>query len=122
MDALWKQVSSIPAATSAADEGKVQGTPGSSSAPTPSSPANLPVEHLMLEFQVQSQFRLLWAVFQSHSTAEDEMIWPALKEKARSSGGKVRSSRCPAPRGAIIGACCGPDPECMAWRGCSVDS
>lgn len=46
-------------------------------------------EDLKLEVQVQSQFRLLWAVFQSHSTAEDEVIWPALKEKARSSGGKV---------------------------------
>lgn len=49
----------------------------------------LPREHLKLEVQVQSQFQLLWAVFQSHSTAEDEVIWPALKEKARSSGGKV---------------------------------
>lgn len=52
--------------------------------------AVLPREHLSLEVQVQSQFQLLWAVFQSHSTAEDEVIWPALKEKARSSGGKVR--------------------------------
>ncbi|CAN0504593.1 unnamed protein product, partial [Ectocarpus sp. 8 AP-2014] len=34
-----------------------------------------------LEVRVQSQFQLLWAVFQSHSTAEDEVIWPALKEK-----------------------------------------
>ena len=51
----------------------------------------LPREHLKLEVQVQSQFQLLWAVFQSHSTAEDEVIWPALKEKARASGGKVRS-------------------------------
>lgn len=49
----------------------------------------LPREHLKLEVQVQSQFQLLWAVFRSHSTAEDEVIWPALKEKARSSGGKV---------------------------------
>lgn len=55
---------------------------------TPSAVA-LPREHLQLEVQVQSQFQLLWAVFQSHSTAEDEVIWPALKEKARSSGGKV---------------------------------
>eukprot|EP00903_Cladosiphon_okamuranus_P018702 g17215.t1 len=47
-------------------------------------------EDLKLEVQVQSQFRLLWAVFQSHSTAEDEVIWPALKEKARSSGGKLK--------------------------------
>ncbi len=52
-----------------------------------------PGEHLELEVQVQSQFQLLWAVFQSHSTAEDEVIWPALKEKARSSGGKVRGLR-----------------------------
>ncbi|CAM9736054.1 unnamed protein product, partial [Hapterophycus canaliculatus] len=51
---------------------------------------SFPREHLELEVQVQSQFQLLWAVFQSHSTAEDEVIWPALKEKARSSGGKVR--------------------------------
>lgn len=53
----------------------------------------LPREHLQLEVQVQSQFQLLWAVFQSHSTAEDEVIWPALKEKARSSGGKVLNSK-----------------------------
>lgn len=39
-------------------------------------------EHLDKEVQVMSQFQLLWAVFQSHSTAEDEMIWPALKDKA----------------------------------------
>lgn len=51
-------------------------------------------EDLKLEVQVQSQFRLLWAVFQSHSTAEDEVIWPALKEKARSSGGKVPPYGC----------------------------
>ncbi|CAM9406827.1 unnamed protein product [Choristocarpus tenellus] len=49
-----------------------------------------PHEHIALEIQVQSQFQLLWAVFQSHSTAEDETIWPALKEKARSSGGKLQ--------------------------------
>ena len=51
--------------------------------------SSLQGEDFSLEVQVQSQFRLLWAVFQSHSTAEDEVIWPALKEKARSSGGKV---------------------------------
>ncbi|CAM9778753.1 unnamed protein product [Chrysoparadoxa australica] len=34
-----------------------------------------------LALEVQSQFNLLWAVFQSHSTAEDEVIWPALKQK-----------------------------------------
>ncbi|CAM9754564.1 unnamed protein product, partial [Heterosigma akashiwo] len=39
-------------------------------------------EVLSLEMQVQSQFKLLHAVFQAHSTAEDETIWPALKQKA----------------------------------------
>mmetsp|Transcript_1220 Transcript_1220/g.1908 ORF Transcript_1220/g.1908 Transcript_1220/m.1908 type:complete len:716 (-) Transcript_1220:66-2213(-) len=39
-------------------------------------------EHFELELQVISQFQIFWAVFQSHSTAEDEFIWPALKDKA----------------------------------------
>lgn len=73
------------------DKGDASGlSPDTISTATPSAVALLPREHLKLEVQVHSQFQLLWAVFQSHSTAEDEVIWPALKEKARSSGGKVR--------------------------------
>lgn len=80
-------------------------------APVAAAPADsFPKEHLELEVQVQSQFQLLWAVFQSHSTAEDEVIWPALKEKARSSGGKVRRAVSQgdsvyAQRGRVGGAC-----------------
>ncbi|CAN0295176.1 unnamed protein product, partial [Ectocarpus fasciculatus] len=66
-------------------------SPSSSTAAASTAAAeSLPALHLELEVQVQSQFQLLWAVFQSHSTAEDEVIWPALKEKARSSGGKLK--------------------------------
>lgn len=72
------------------DEGKGD----TSTAATEDATGTLHGEDLKLEVQVQSQFRLLWAVFQSHSTAEDEVIWPALKEKARSSGGKVREVLC----------------------------
>ncbi|CAM9389253.1 unnamed protein product [Ectocarpus sp. 6 AP-2014] len=78
-DADWTEKIAVPAAAAAA----VAATTG----PTAES---LPAQHLMLEVRVQSQFQLLWAVFQSHSTAEDEVIWPALKEKARSSGGKLK--------------------------------
>lgn len=67
------------------DEALSAGRAGSEAAAA----AALPPEHVKLEVQVHSQFQLLWAVFRSHSTAEDEMIWPALKEKARSTGGKV---------------------------------
>ena len=31
------------------------------------------------EVQIRSQVQMLYAVFQAHSTAEDEIIWPALK-------------------------------------------
>lgn len=88
-------MSELPVVVPAIEEGKsldaIEGdSPAACPSPRPTAQtAPLPVEHLKLEFQVQSQFRLLWAVFQSHSTAEDEIIWPALKEKARSSGGKV---------------------------------
>lgn len=70
-----------------------KGGGGPTSVSSPSSITALSGEHVNLEVQIQSQFQLLWAVFESHSTAEDEVIWPALKEKARSSGGKVGALR-----------------------------
>ena len=39
-----------------------------------------------LEFQIRSQVQMLYAVFQAHSTAEDEIIWPALKAKQFAGG------------------------------------
>lgn len=72
---------------------KQKGGRGATSMSSPQSMTALSGEHVNLEVQIQSQFQLLWAVFQSHSTAEDEVIWPALKEKARSSGGKVGALR-----------------------------
>jgi hypothetical protein len=53
---------------------------------------------------VISQFQLLWAVFQSHSTAEDEMIWPALKDKAAS-----RESAIAAAAAAAVAAAAGSE-------------
>ncbi|CAN0544492.1 unnamed protein product, partial [Ectocarpus sp. 12 AP-2014] len=84
----------------------------SSSAAVGPTAESLPAQHLELEVRVQSQFQLLWAVFQSHSTAEDEVIWPALKEKARSSGGKLKlvnhgdgsDTPAPAPPAAVTAA------------------
>lgn len=89
VDALRSQIRALLGSTPVEEESKASRTQSSFGLP-PSGTIHLPPQHLKLELQVQSQFRLLWAVFQSHSTAEDEMIWPALKEKARSSGGKVR--------------------------------
>jgi len=34
-----------------------------------------------LERRVASRFQIIWSVFKAHSAAEDEFIWPALKEK-----------------------------------------
>jgi Zinc-ribbon/CHY zinc finger/Ring finger domain len=42
-----------------------------------------------LERLVASRFKVIWSVFTSHSQAEDEFIWPALKEKTK---GDVASS------------------------------
>ena len=38
------------------------------------------------EVQIRSQVQMLYAVFQAHSTAEDEIIWPALKAKQFAGG------------------------------------
>jgi hypothetical protein len=43
-----------------------------------------------LSYLVASRFHLIWSVFQAHSGAEDEFIWPALKMKIESK--KVSSS------------------------------
>ena len=42
-----------------------------------------------LEFQIRSQVQMLYAVFQAHSTAEDEVIWPALRAKTACGGSGV---------------------------------
>lgn len=42
-----------------------------------------------LEKKVAGRFKVIWSVFQSHSQAEDEFIWPALKDKTQ---GKVIAS------------------------------
>ena len=34
-----------------------------------------------LERRVNGRFKVIWSVFKSHSSAEDEFIWPALREK-----------------------------------------
>ena len=34
-----------------------------------------------LERRIASRFQLIWSVFKAHSKAEDEFIWPALREK-----------------------------------------
>ena len=36
-----------------------------------------------LERRVASRFKVIWSVFKSHSQAEDEFIWPALKLKSQ---------------------------------------
>lgn len=42
-----------------------------------------------LERRVASRFKVIWSVFKSHSQAEDEFIWPALKLKSQ---GEIVSS------------------------------
>ena len=42
-----------------------------------------------LERRVASRFKVIWSVFKSHSQAEDEFIWPALKVKSQ---GEIVSS------------------------------
>ena len=49
----------------------------------------------VLEFQIRSQVQMLYAVFQAHSTAEDEVIWPALRAKTASSSSSSSSSSSP---------------------------
>lgn len=34
-----------------------------------------------LEGRVAGRFKVIWSVFKAHSSAEDEFIWPALKNK-----------------------------------------
>lgn len=49
-------------------------------------------EHSMvadLERRVAGRFKVIWSVFKSHSQAEDEFIWPALKVKTQ---GEIASS------------------------------
>jgi|AntRauTorckE5430_2_1112549.scaffolds.fasta_scaffold05721_2 hypothetical protein len=53
-----------------------------------------------LSTSVASRFHLIWSVFQAHSGAEDEFIWPALKKKIESTkrsdpspGGTTSSSK-----------------------------
>eukprot|EP00557_Chaetoceros_sp_GSL56_P005145 CAMPEP_0176502072 /NCGR_PEP_ID=MMETSP0200_2-20121128/14541_1 /TAXON_ID=947934 /ORGANISM="Chaetoceros sp., Strain GSL56" /LENGTH=599 /DNA_ID=CAMNT_0017901085 /DNA_START=355 /DNA_END=2155 /DNA_ORIENTATION=+ len=57
-----------------------------------------------LSNNVASRFHLIWSVFQAHSGAEDEFIWPALKTKIESkkrsgnaagTGGSTQSSTIP---------------------------
>jgi len=36
-----------------------------------------------LERRVAGRFKVIWSVFKSHSHAEDEFIWPALKTKTQ---------------------------------------
>mmetsp|Transcript_25651 Transcript_25651/g.39264 ORF Transcript_25651/g.39264 Transcript_25651/m.39264 type:complete len:660 (-) Transcript_25651:128-2107(-) len=53
-----------------------------------------------LSNSVASRFHLIWSVFQAHSGAEDEFIWPALKmkieskKKTRSDGNTSDSTAC----------------------------
>jgi Zinc-ribbon/CHY zinc finger/Ring finger domain len=42
-----------------------------------------------LERRVTGRFKVIWSVFKSHSQAEDEFIWPALKLKSQ---GEIQSS------------------------------
>jgi hypothetical protein len=48
-----------------------------------------------LERRVASRFKVIWSVFKSHSQAEDEFIWPALKLKSQ---GEVVSSPKSSPK------------------------
>lgn len=45
-----------------------------------------------LERRVAGRFKVIWSVFKSHSQAEDEFIWPALKLKTQ--GEVVSSPKC----------------------------
>ena len=45
-----------------------------------------------LSNNVASRFHLIWSVFQAHSGAEDEFIWPALKMKIESKKGTSSTS------------------------------
>eukprot|EP00586_Coscinodiscus_wailesii_P018565 CAMPEP_0172500862 /NCGR_PEP_ID=MMETSP1066-20121228/143954_1 /TAXON_ID=671091 /ORGANISM="Coscinodiscus wailesii, Strain CCMP2513" /LENGTH=368 /DNA_ID=CAMNT_0013275343 /DNA_START=30 /DNA_END=1133 /DNA_ORIENTATION=+ len=38
------------------------------------------------ERRVDARFKVIWSVFRAHSAAEDEFIWPALKEKLGAAG------------------------------------
>lgn len=51
-------------------------------------------EAIDLEAQLHSQFHSLRRVFQAHSKAEDDLIWPALREKAWRDGVARESLEC----------------------------
>lgn len=56
-----------------------------------------------LERKVASRFHLIWSVFRAHSKAEDEFIWPALKEKLNENkSNKPSLSEKSLPQGAQI--------------------
>lgn len=42
-----------------------------------------------MERRIAGRFRVIWSVFKSHSKAEDQFIWPALKDKTQ---GKITGS------------------------------
>lgn len=48
-----------------------------------------------LSNNVASRFHLIWSVFQAHSGAEDEFIWPALKMKIESKKRSGNGATCP---------------------------
>ena len=43
---------------------------------------------------IASRFHLIWSVFQAHSNAEDEIIWPALKAKVADMNKDVKNCGC----------------------------
>lgn len=54
---------------------------GGAATATSSSSAATRETVLELERRVASRFKVIWSVFRSHSSAEDEYIWPALSRK-----------------------------------------
>ncbi|VEU41985.1 unnamed protein product [Pseudo-nitzschia multistriata] len=49
-----------------------------------------------LESKATARFQVIWSVFRAHSAAEDEFIWPALRDKTQ---GAVNGSPCGSPCG-----------------------
>mmetsp|Transcript_13353 Transcript_13353/g.27993 ORF Transcript_13353/g.27993 Transcript_13353/m.27993 type:complete len:875 (-) Transcript_13353:1593-4217(-) len=47
-----------------------------------------------LESRATARFKVIWSVFRAHSAAEDEFIWPALRDKTK---GVVNGSPCASP-------------------------
>jgi len=56
-----------------------------------------------LSSQVASRFHLIWSVFQAHSGAEDEFIWPTLKRKVAEQ--QANDPTCEAPEGSSSCTC-----------------